>query len=1013
MGHLKTEEFLRLFFGDGESVNFFAIQEGEEQGRRRIGCPLGSLQLQKTLKELRGYNEIGYNVYFMVNYGGTKKDEITRVNAHFMEMDDIPLAEQWEKIMAFPLPPSVVVYSGGKSYHAYWVIKDANVERFREIQKGLIEYFNSDPVIVNENRIMRLPGFLNCKKGTGRLSEVCYFEPSNVYTQDQLAAVLPEITKKENYNKTKRNQKPTKTKTKTKREHYGSPEYNNFVSMITDQLKEVRYYADDDKTQCLCIMPDHDDKNPSGVFFWQPRRYLCSSCGISLPIDQALVKAGGFQEALRFGMKNELFISADKKDGFINKLGYGWLEYSENVLSNVEKVTDITDDGLLAPVALIGKGLDAKSREIAEASTKVTVETLISRNGSISDSHAKDIGRISRLFAYPGQYGKTVVISGQPGIAKTTLLKAYCKKSIEKDPEAGIILVYRTKQDMYENERYLNGLTDIDGHPVPNLEGLSYKRIAFVMQSWSAEASICLNRKMRKYGRWFPGMCSKENCNYRNDCTLTKQYSIQKYYPVVIMTHERLLMDSEDNGKFFETYGTWEDEEGKIHRRRVVIIDEKPDLIRETLIDNYSITRITEMIKEVVEDREILEGEDYQSYVCLTYRIKEAIQAIANQRQNDSQQRVEFSYGDLVPFPERLKSFVRKHVGVEEYKLLVNIEYMFKAGYAYVYTHFGKKEGDDWQIGTSRFMTMDIRDMNVFILDGTADISPDYADKSRYARYDCSEIRSYENWTVKWVKTRISKQKLTSDKSREINEKLARMVKVKMNPTYKKRILVVTLKDNRDKLDSLIHSEPGNSNVVVQYDGNLIGTNDYKDFTCIAFASRIELPPVLYLAKASLINGVHLTDTVAETFQYHRRDYYCNESVEAIKLLSIAENTVQGILRIDRDPNSREKVEVWLFDPNPLLVEVLQSKLQGCKVEVVDLPEFKVKRSNATAYNIAEVAEEMLKERGDGRLPKGKLGEKMGIAKRTLAYSLNREDVINDFAQRGMKITRFSIEWLV
>lgn len=99
-------------------------------------------------------------------------------------------------------------------------------------------------------------------------------------------------------------------------------------------------------------------------------------------------------------------------------------------------------------------------------------------------------------------------------------------------------------------------------------------------------------------------------------------------------------MDSEEYDKFFETYGTWEDEEGKTHRRRVVVIDEKPNLIRETLIDNYTITRLTEMIKEVAEDRPVYDREDYSKVILEAEEIKRAVVAIADQRQGDTQQRI-------------------------------------------------------------------------------------------------------------------------------------------------------------------------------------------------------------------------------------------------------------------------------------------------------------------------------------------------------------------------------------
>ena len=227
--------------------------------------------------------------------------------------------------------------------------------------------------------------------------------------------------------------------------------------------------------------------------------------------------------------------------------------------------------------------------------------------------------------------------------------------------------------------------------------------------------------------------------------------------------------------------------------------------------------------------------------------------------------------------------------------------------------------------------------------------------------------------------------------------------------------MIVTLKSNHEQLRRRILGGDNIGKVLVQYDGNLIGTNEYKDFTCIAFTSRIELPPALYLAKSSLIFKIvcgQNHDGVEDTFRYGNRRHFCNCFLEAVKLLSMAESMVQGILRINRDPNSKEKVEVWIFDRSPLLIEVIKRKLNGCKVEVVELEELKTRRAGATPYIIGQTAEEMLKECEDERLSKSALREKLGLSMRALAYSLCREDVQKDFAERGMIIKRRYIEWV-
>lgn len=45
----------------------------------------------------------------MVNFGGHEDSEITRINAQFMECDELPLDEQLKQIEAFRLEPSLIV----------------------------------------------------------------------------------------------------------------------------------------------------------------------------------------------------------------------------------------------------------------------------------------------------------------------------------------------------------------------------------------------------------------------------------------------------------------------------------------------------------------------------------------------------------------------------------------------------------------------------------------------------------------------------------------------------------------------------------------------------------------------------------------------------------------------------------------------------------------------------------------------------------------------------------------
>lgn len=144
--------------------------------------------IENTLKQ---HNKESRGIFFVVNFGGDYDENITRINAQFVGMDDMSFEEQQKAVDSFPLPPSLVIKTR-KSLHVYWFMKNAAVEKFRSIQQQLIKHFHGDPVCVNESRVMRLPGFYHCKQEPVMVTCVS-FHPERKYTQEQLSQVLPPV----------------------------------------------------------------------------------------------------------------------------------------------------------------------------------------------------------------------------------------------------------------------------------------------------------------------------------------------------------------------------------------------------------------------------------------------------------------------------------------------------------------------------------------------------------------------------------------------------------------------------------------------------------------------------------------------------------------------------------------------------------------------------------------------------------------------------------------------------
>lgn len=189
--NVPIEEFIRPFFDANETVCLRVFDDRRDSAFRgaKLECPAGKLSNME--KELHKHNKENRGVFFTVNFGGHEDSDITRINAQFVECDDLTFEEQLARIEAFPLEPSIIVKTR-KSLHTYWLMKNADVGSFRRVQKQLIAQFHGDKTCINESRVLRLPGFYHCKQEPVMV-ECVKFNPELRYTQAELSAALPTV----------------------------------------------------------------------------------------------------------------------------------------------------------------------------------------------------------------------------------------------------------------------------------------------------------------------------------------------------------------------------------------------------------------------------------------------------------------------------------------------------------------------------------------------------------------------------------------------------------------------------------------------------------------------------------------------------------------------------------------------------------------------------------------------------------------------------------------------------
>lgn len=191
-----------LFFNEYPNLKDCSIQTFDDIWKNKSLARIAP-RTEGNLELMEDINSNGAGVFFSVNSmerGKRSISSVTGVNARICEMDDYTKEEQKQKIHDCPIRPSMVVESK-KSYHMYRFSEDGTVEKRKEICKGLRDYFDWDPAVVDISRVLRVPGYYHLKdRDDPYMIECVYFDGKKRTEQEMLNAYpytppIPKIVK--------------------------------------------------------------------------------------------------------------------------------------------------------------------------------------------------------------------------------------------------------------------------------------------------------------------------------------------------------------------------------------------------------------------------------------------------------------------------------------------------------------------------------------------------------------------------------------------------------------------------------------------------------------------------------------------------------------------------------------------------------------------------------------------------------------------------------------------------
>jgi hypothetical protein len=161
-------DFLIRCFAPGESIALLLRRENPAGILQRI-APLERALASRYLGWLAHENSIGANVYVAANPVRSDsrkrtKESIAAVRHLYLDLDTDGEARlaYLRNADAVPTPNAIVSTSFGR-YQVLWRVDGFTLEQQESALKLLAVTFGGDPACTDCSRVLRLPGFLNCK----------------------------------------------------------------------------------------------------------------------------------------------------------------------------------------------------------------------------------------------------------------------------------------------------------------------------------------------------------------------------------------------------------------------------------------------------------------------------------------------------------------------------------------------------------------------------------------------------------------------------------------------------------------------------------------------------------------------------------------------------------------------------------------------------------------------------------------------------------------------------------
>ena len=182
---IQAIQFLQVIAPGTKIFTFQAIDDSPAKRQHLAAIRHGSLE--DCAPWLSAQNAAGAGVFVTINetnLKGRKTANVVRPRALWADFDD-GRSDTFERLIAHPMPPSIIVESSPGKLHAYWPVTGLALEEFTPLQKRVIAQWGSDPKVSDLPRVMRLPGYFHRKSADAHPVSIALLS-EKTYGRDEL-----------------------------------------------------------------------------------------------------------------------------------------------------------------------------------------------------------------------------------------------------------------------------------------------------------------------------------------------------------------------------------------------------------------------------------------------------------------------------------------------------------------------------------------------------------------------------------------------------------------------------------------------------------------------------------------------------------------------------------------------------------------------------------------------------------------------------------------------------------